>query len=196
MNSWEKTPPRELVYAEPEKRVTAHNIINVLKELSKDADEIIIATDYDREGELIGLETVELLDVDMSKVTRARFSAFTRQEIDTAFSNLTKPDEKLAEAAACRQVIDLAWGATLTRFISLASGQVGSNFLSVGRVQSPTLSLIVDRDREIRSFVPKPYWNVNAKFEKELKFDGVHQNNPFWDEEGAKQVLATLRRGQ
>jgi DNA topoisomerase-1 len=189
MNSWEKTPPRELVYAEPEKRITAHNIINVLKELAKDADEIIIATDYDREGELIGLETVELLGVDMSKVTRARFSAFTRQEIDQAFSGLTKPDEKLAEAAACRQIIDLAWGATLTRFISLASGQVGSNFLSVGRVQSPTLSLIVDRDREIRSFVPKPYWNVNAKFEKELRFDGVHQNNPFWDEESAKKVL-------
>jgi DNA topoisomerase-1 len=189
MNSWEKTPPRELVRAAPEKRITAHNIINVLKELAKDADEIIIATDYDREGELIGLETVELLDVDMAKVTRARFSAFTRQEIDQAFSNLTRPDEKLAEAAACRQIIDLAWGATLTRFISLASGQVGSNFLSVGRVQSPTLSLIVDRDREIRTFVPKPYWNVNAKFEKDLRFDGMHQQNPFWDEEGAKSVL-------
>jgi DNA topoisomerase-1 len=189
MNSWENTPPRELVRAAPEKRVTAHNIINVLKELAKDADEIIIATDYDREGELIGLETVELLGVDMVNVTRARFSAFTRQEIDQAFSNLTRPDEKLAEAAACRQIIDLAWGATLTRFISLASGQVGSNFLSVGRVQSPTLSLIVDRDREIRTFVPKPYWNVNAKFEKDLRFDGTHQKNPFWDEEGAKGVL-------
>jgi DNA topoisomerase-1 len=189
MNSWEKTPPRELVRAAPEKRVTAHNIISVLKELAKDADEIVIATDYDREGELIGLETVELLGVDMSKVTRARFSAFTRQEIDHAFSNLTRPDEKLAEAAACRQIIDLAWGATLTRFISLASGQVGSNFLSVGRVQSPTLSLIVDRDREIRTFVPKPYWNVNAKFEKDQRFDGTHQKNPFWDDEGAKGVL-------
>lgn len=189
MNSWEKTPPRELVYAKPEKRITAHNIINVLKELAKNADEIIIATDYDREGELIGLETVELLGVDMREVTRARFSAFTRPEIDQAFANLTKPDEKLAEAAACRQIIDLAWGATLTRFISLASGQVGSNFLSVGRVQSPTLSLIVDRDREIRSFVPKPYWNVSAKFEKEKRFEGLHQKNPFWDEKGAKEVL-------
>jgi DNA topoisomerase-1 len=189
MNSWEKTPPRELVRAAPEKRVTAHNIINVLKELAKDANEIIIATDYDREGELIGLETVELLGVDMTNVTRARFSAFTRQEIDQAFSNLTQPDEKLAEAAACRQIIDLAWGATLTRFISLASSQVGSNFLSVGRVQSPTLSLIVDRDREIRTFVPTPFWSVNAKFEKDLKFDGAHQKNPFWDEDEAKRVL-------
>jgi len=72
MNSWEKTPPKDLGLRCPGEEVTAHNIINVLKELAKDAEEIIIATDYDREGELIGLETVELLDVDMSNVTRAR----------------------------------------------------------------------------------------------------------------------------
>jgi DNA topoisomerase I len=190
MNDWQKTPARQLVYAEPVKSVRAHNIINVLIEQARDADMVIIATDYDREGELIGMETVDMLDVDPAKIKRARFSALTKVEIERAFQELTKPDERLAEAAECRQIVDLAWGATLTRFISLASGQVGSNFLSVGRVQSPTLSLIVDKHNSIISFVPKPYWNVQAKFKKGMDFHGRHERNPFWEEEEAKGALA------
>ena len=187
-NDWAKVDPKELVYVEPQKRITAGNIIDTLKDLAKESDQIIIATDFDREGELIGLETVRLLDFDMGRVKRAKFSAFTKVEIEKAFSDLTEPDHRLAESAECRQVIDLAWGAALTRFISLASGQTGSHFLSVGRVQSPTLSLVVDRDREIRTFVPKPYWNVSAQLSTESEFSGTHQKNPFWAEEEAKAV--------
>jgi DNA topoisomerase-1 len=189
LNNWESVPAKELVYATPEKRVTARNIVATLKELSDSTDEVIIATDFDREGELIGLETVELLDLKTAVIKRSRFSALTRGEIDQAFSNLTAPDEKLAEAAECRQVIDLAWGASLTRFISLASGQVGSNFLSVGRVQSPTLSLIVDRHEEISSFLPKPYWNISARMKKGQEFGASHDSNPFWNEDEAKKVM-------
>ncbi|OPY31086.1 MAG: Reverse gyrase [Methanomassiliicoccales archaeon PtaU1.Bin124] len=187
-NDWNKVNPKDLVYAEPQKRITADNIIGTLRDLAKDSDRIIIATDFDREGELIGLETVRLLDFDMRGVKRAKFSAFTKVEIEKAFNELTDPDHRLAESAECRQVIDLAWGAALTRFISLASGQTGTNFLSVGRVQSPTLSLVVDRDREIRTFVPKPYWNVTAQLSTESDFMGTHQKNPFWDEAEAKVV--------
>jgi DNA topoisomerase-1 len=190
MNDWQRTPAKQLVYAAPVKSVRAHNIINVLQEQARDADMVIIATDFDREGELIGMETVDMLDVDPSKIQRARFSALTKVEIERAFQELTRPDERLAEAAECRQIIDLAWGAVLTRFISLASGQVGSNFLSVGRVQSPTLSLIVDRHNSIATFVPKPYWNVQAKFKKDMEFYGRHEKNPFWDEAEAKGALA------
>ncbi len=190
LHNWEMVGAKELVYATPEKRVTAKNIVATLRQLSDDAEEVIIATDFDREGELIGLETVELLDLKNARVRRSRFSALTRGEIDQAFSNLTQPDEKLAEAAECRQVIDLAWGASLTRFISLASGQVGSNFLSVGRVQSPTLSLIVDRHEEISSFIPKPYWNMSARMRRDVEFGATHDSNPFWNEDEAKKVMA------
>ena len=57
------------------------------------------------------------------------------------------------------------WGATLTRAVSLATRRFGSNFLSVGRVQSPTLGLIVERELERRAHVPKPYWEVFARFQ-------------------------------
>ena len=120
---------------------------------------------------------------------RAKFSAFTKHEIDTAFSQLTEPDEKLADSAECRQRIDLAWGAVLTRFISMASNQSGRNYLSVGRVQSPTLALIVKRHKEIEEFVSTPYWNVNALFNKDGEFTASHTGNPFHEEGAAKAAL-------
>ncbi|MGB9885097.1 MAG: DNA topoisomerase I [Methanomassiliicoccales archaeon] len=194
LNDWRKVDPKDLVYATPEKRVIARNILAALKELSNDIDQVIIATDYDREGELIGLETVKMLSIDPKKVKRARFSALTKNEIEAAFSSLTTPDEKLAESAECRQIIDLAWGATLTRFISKATHQMGKNFLSVGRVQSPTLSLIVDRHKQIEEFVPKPYWDVTAKLRhNNAEFAGGHQKNPFWEESDAKNVLSKCK---
>ncbi|MCG7844106.1 MAG: DNA topoisomerase I, partial [Methanomassiliicoccales archaeon] len=137
-------------------------------------------------GELIGLETVTLMEKPPRSVKRARFSALTKYEIERAFNELTDPDHRLAESAETRQVIDLAWGAVLTRFISLASGQMGNNFLSVGRVQSPTLTLIVDRHRVIVEFVPEAYWTVAAKMLKDLEFFGDHTANPFKDEKLAE----------
>ncbi|MCJ7463408.1 MAG: toprim domain-containing protein, partial [Thermoplasmata archaeon] len=73
-NNWNAIPPKDLVYAKPEKRVdpTAKKIMNALKDLSKSADEVIIATDYDREGELIGVEALEEAQVDKPK-RRAKF---------------------------------------------------------------------------------------------------------------------------
>ena len=189
MNDWRKTDLTDLIKADPEKRITAHNIVSTLRDLSQEADEVVIATDFDREGELIGLETARLLDIGTKRIGRARFSAFTRQEIDEAFSNLTEPDEKLADSAECRQKIDLAWGAVLTRFISLASNQGGGNFLSVGRVQSPTLALVVARHKAIEEFVPRAYWNVTAQFDKGVEFQGNHVKNPFHDEEKAAEAL-------
>ncbi|MDD1768814.1 MAG: DNA topoisomerase I [Methanomassiliicoccales archaeon] len=190
LNDWHKVDPADLVYAVPEKKVVARNIIGTLRKLASESDQIIIATDFDREGELIGLETVEQLDVDPSKVKRARFSALTKQEIDTAFSSLAEPDRRLAESAECRQIVDLAWGASLTRFISIASKQVGTNFLSVGRVQSPTLSLVVDKNKEILEFVKKPYWEVLARLEKNVQFTGIHRENPFWELKAAENVVS------
>ena len=120
---WRATSPVDLVNAPQIKTVRVKSILSKIIELSRDADEIIIATDYDREGELIGMETVKAAGVDMTKVKRAKFSALTKGEIENAFGNLVEPDERLANAAEARQVVDLSWGAVLTRLISLSAGQ-------------------------------------------------------------------------
>lgn len=190
-NDWSATNPADLVHAPQVKTVKVKSILNTIKDLASKADEIIIATDYDREGELIGMETVKEIGADMDTVKRAKFSALTKGEVETAFENLTEPNEKLADAAEARQIIDLSWGAVLTRLISLSSGQVGKNFMSVGRVQSPTLKLLVDRHEEIEKFVPTPFWDIVGKFGM-LAFRGDHVDNPFWDREKADAVLAKV----
>ena len=127
----------------------------------------MIATDFDREGELIGLEalreiarrstpgssTASSTTAAEPVVKRARYSALTKDEIERAFAELDELSYPLAHAAQTRGEIDLIWGATLTRAVSLATRRFGSNFLSVGRVQSPTLGLIVERELERRAHV-------------------------------------------
>ncbi len=190
-NDWGSIPPADLVYAHQVKTVRVKSILGMIKTLASKADEIIIATDFDREGELIGMETVKEIGIGMGSVKRAKFSALTKGEVEAAFDSLTEPNERLADAAEARQIIDLSWGAVLTRLISLSSGQVGKNFMSVGRVQSPTLKLLVDRHEEIESFVPKPYWEVVGKFGM-LAFRGSHKSNPFWEKDEADAIMSVV----
>ncbi len=200
LNDWQRTDLKELIWAEPQKVVTAGKIAAALKTLGAQADEVVIATDFDREGELIGVEALDIVkstkpDV---RVKRARFSALTKWDIERAFNDLAAVDFPLAASAESRQSVDLAWGAVLTRFLSLASKQVGKDFLSVGRVQSPTLALIVDRERQIEDFVPEDYWTLHAKFTKPVEgapaeFEADHEHGPFW---AHKEALAAQRQAE
>ncbi|MBE0518696.1 MAG: DNA topoisomerase I [Thermoplasmata archaeon] len=194
-NDWDSISPKDLIYAKPEKKVdaSAARIMNVFKDLAATMDEVVIATDYDREGELIGVEALE--QTSFKKISRrAKFSALTKGEIERAFSELTDIDYKLASAAETRQHIDLVWGAALTRFISLASGQLGKDFLSVGRVQSPTLALIVAREKEIREFVPIPYWTVSANLKKDEEFRASHSNGSFDNKDKAQMAVSNAKK--
>lgn len=199
--SLQKLP--ELIWAQPQKKVDkdAKPIGDAVKKLGKGVDRVILATDYDREGELIGVEALDLiLEINPEvEVKRARFSALTKEEVLRAFQNLVDVDHNLAASAAARQYVDLAWGAALTRFLSIAAGQRGQDFLSVGRVQSPTLALIVDREKEIRAFQPVPYWEVHATVEKGAAFDVGHDEGRFWDQAKATAVhekVKTAKVGQ
>ncbi len=110
-----------LVYAPIEKLPKEKDIIRSLKNLAKKADSIVIATDFDREGELIGADALSCCREvnETAPVSRARYSAFTKPEITAAFANLVDMDDDLASAGASRQDIDLIWGAVLTRYLTL-----------------------------------------------------------------------------
>ena len=201
LNDWSRVDLKELVWAEPQKVVTAGKIGAALKQLASEADEVIIATDFDREGELIGVEALELIREARPeiRVRRARFSALTKWDIEAAFANLVEVDYPLAWSAESRQSVDLAWGAVLTRFLSIASNQLGRDYLSVGRVQSPTLALVVDREREIENFVPQDYWTLSARFQKEvegkpIEFETHHEHGPFWARREAEAAMAEAER--
>jgi DNA topoisomerase-1 len=194
LQRWSLQKLPELVWAQPEKKVDkdAKPIGDAVKKLAKKADRVIVATDFDREGELIGVEALQLVqeakDGGEVEIKRARFSALTKEEVTRAFATLADVDYKLAASAEARQVVDLAWGATLTRFLSISAGQRGQDFLSVGRVQSPTLALIVDREKEIRAFQPQPYWEIHATVAKGEPFEVTHEEGRFWEEPKARAV--------
>lgn len=195
-NSWSAHRPVELIDVTPEKMVSEKSIAAVLRSLAKEADTVYVATDYDREGELIGMEAVEYAFGGESVKTslRARFSSLTPKEIIASFSELTEIDVPLAKAAETRQIIDLYWGATLTRFVSLTSERLGHDFMSVGRVQSPTLAIIVKKEREIRDFKPMPYWTIEGNFSKgQTGFTGVHTHGDFMDEKVALEIYDKIK---
>ena len=211
-SNWQKTDLHELIDATLIPEPTDKNVVKAVRKLAKEADSVVIATDFDREGELIGHEALqqalesnpaivdggraangeeaELL-ASRPPVKRARYSALTKDEIERAFSELDDLSYDLAYAGAARQDIDLIWGATLTRAVSLATRRFGSNFLSVGRVQSPTLGLVVERELERRAHVPKPFWEVFANFEHpDGSFEAHHATDKFWAEGEAEAALA------
>ncbi|HRV59138.1 MAG TPA: DNA topoisomerase I [Solirubrobacterales bacterium] len=171
------------------------NVIKAVQKEAKQADSLVIGTDFDREGELIGLEALEVcLEVNPGlepTLKRARYSALTKEEIEGAFDNLDELSYPLANAAGARQDIDLIWGAAFTRAVSLVAKAYGANFLSVGRVQSPTLGLIVERELERRAHVAKPFWELFAKFEHPSghSFEAHHATDKFWDKGEADAAL-------
>ena len=201
-SNWQETDLHDLIDAQLVPEPTDKNVVKAIRKLAKEAASVVIATDYDREGELIGMEALQqVIDVNPSvaggdlaerpPIKRARYSALTKDEIERAFGELDELSYDLAYAGAARQDIDLIWGATLTRAVSLATRRFGSNFLSVGRVQSPTLALIVERELERRAHVAKPYWELFAKFaHPDGSFEAHHATDKFWDRAEAEAALA------
>src|SRR5918996_4737305 len=189
-SNWQKVEPSELIDAEILKSVSEKGVANAVRSLAKKADRIVIATDFDREGELIGVEALSLAFEANPKlvdhVERARFSALTPGEVCRAFDDLLGISNELADAGEARQDIDLIWGATLTRWVSRAPKRYGSAFLSVGRVQSPTLVLIADRERERRAFLPEPYWELEVDLKNGEPFTVSHQTDRFKKEAKAR----------
>ncbi|WP_114577750.1 DNA topoisomerase I [Saliphagus sp. LR7] len=185
-SDWRDVEPVELIDASVEKTATKENIVATLRILARQAEEATIATDYDREGELIGKEAYEIIrEVDGEMpIRRVRFSSITENEVRSAFAEPEELDFDLAAAGEARQTIDLVWGAALTRFLSLSSGQLGNDFISVGRVQSPALKLLVDREREIQAFDPESYWEIVADLEKTEGGEDFESQYFYLDEEG------------
>ncbi len=172
---------------------TQPNIIKVLNGVL--AKKVIVATDADREGESIGNEAVDCLLKKNPKIEikRAYFSAITKEELNKAFSNTLDLNKKMADSADARREIDLYWGAILTRFLSTYTGQTGKNFLSVGRVQSPTLAKVVEKELEIENFISEPFWEIEIILNKEnTKFKAEYKKGRIYKKEDAEKIFSQL----
>lgn len=184
-----------LVYAPLVKIPAEKEIIRALKNLAKKADSIVIATDFDREGELIGYDAMHMVrEVNgEAPISRARYSAITKPEITRAFSDLTEVDESLALAGESRQYIDLIWGAVLTRYLTIVKRAGMGSVRSAGRVQTPTLALVADRERKRLAFKPEDYWTIKGAFDQQgEEFTAMHAAGRFKKEELAQAAMKAI----
>ncbi|MFH1431518.1 MAG: DNA topoisomerase I, partial [Nanoarchaeota archaeon] len=133
----------------------------VLKTLAKNAGEITVATDFDIEGEVIGINVVKFI-CDKPDANRMKFSTLTNKELDQAYENKSKHIHwGQAIAGEARHYLDWYYGINLSRALMNAIKTTGKfKIMSIGRVQGPTLKLIVDKEREISKFKPETYWQV------------------------------------
>lgn len=194
--NWSITNAYKLIDADLVVVPIKKEVVKALQRIAKDADAITLATDYDREGELIGVEALSIIkkikpDVN---VDRMRYSAITDKDIKESFTARSEVDYNLAASAEARQIIDLIWGASLTVFVSLSANHVGDDFFSVGRVQSPTLALLVEKEKEIAKFVPRKYWELHAKLKTEKGdiFDVTHEKHKFWEREEVDEIKSRI----
>ncbi len=154
------------------------DLIRSLKKEAKKADMIYLATDPDREGEAISWHLSTLLDLKPEECKRVVFNEITKTALLNAVKNPTKINMNLVNAQQARRVLDRIVGYKLSPFLwkKVKKG------LSAGRVQSVATAMIVDREEEIRAFVPKEYWNISAVFTSkngggkiEAKFHGTEK---------------------
>lgn len=142
-----------------------------LKKLAQSADNIILATDPDREGEAIAYHIREILPKDNHRYSRIVFHEITKSAINDALAHPKDVDMELVNAQLARRVLDRLVGYKLS---PLLWNKLGKRWLSAGRVQSVAVRLIVEREREIEAFKPVEYWTVEVDLEKNSE-----ENNRF-----------------
>ena len=162
--------------------------ISSLKKMSKEVDEVYLATDPDREGEAISWHLKEALDLDKN-YERVTFNEITKDVIIDAFAHPRDIDMDLVKSQETRRILDRIIGFRLSKLMQSKTGGK-----SAGRVQSVALKLIVDREREIEAFIPEEYWSITAKF---AGFDAEaekykNKKLELKNEEDAEKVLASL----
>ncbi|MDH5418986.1 MAG: DNA topoisomerase I [Candidatus Bathyarchaeota archaeon] len=143
--------------------------IETISKLAKDAEDFIAACDYDLEGSLIGYCILKYACENKEGVAkRMKFSTLMKSELERAYEEpLPQLNFALIEAGRTRHEVDWLYGVNLSRALTLAARRWSGRYstLSTGRVQGPTLRFLIGREKEIRSFVPTPYWEIKAEVE-------------------------------
>ncbi len=143
-------------------------LIKELKKEAQEASKVYLATDPDREGEAISWHLCHILGLDPKEPVRVTFNEITKDTVKAAIKQPRPIDLSLVDAQQARRVLDRLVGYEISPILwrKVRKG------LSAGRVQSATLKIICDREREIEAFVPKEYWNITVDFENEKPFSG------------------------
>ncbi len=173
-------------------------VVKELKQLAKEAAEVYLATDPDREGEAISWHLMEAAAIDPKLAKRVVFHEITEGAINEAFSNPRQINMDLVNAQQARRILDRLVGYSISPIL----WEKVRSRLSAGRVQSVALRLIVEREREIDAFVPVEYWSIGAEFRPEgekqtflTKLVKVDEKDPeLGNEETVKPILVDMEK--
>ena len=178
-------------YKSSEQSAHTKDYVEVIEKIAKKADVYVSACDYDVEGSLIGFNAIRFC-AKSTKGKRMKFSALTKEDIVAAYENMEDLDYNNAYAGETRHTLDWYWGINLSRALMDAIRMAGMyKVLSIGRVQGPTLDILVKREREIAGFKPRPYWEVYVE-KGGIRY--LHEKEAFWDEKEAAAVYANTKK--
>lgn len=184
----------------PEYRVSSDHstIVKELKSKAKSAKQVYLATDEDREGEAIAYHIAKAIDKDENALPRIVFHEITQSAIENALKNPRKLDMNSVNAQQARRLLDRIVGYKLSPLLA-SKIQKG---LSAGRVQSAALKIVVDREREIKAFVPIEYFSIDMIFSKDLnaelvEFDGKKlEKLSLTNKDRAKLILNACQKAE
>ena len=176
------------------------DLIKSLKKEAKSADVVYLATDPDREGEAIAWHLAKILEIPEDSVCRVTFNEITKEAVKESIKQPRKIDMNLTDAQQARRVLDRIVGYKISPLLwkKVKPG------LSAGRVQSVAVKLIVDRENEIRNFIPEEYWNIYATLLDEkskqdfvAKFYGKNDKKvELHKKEEVDEILANIKNGK
>ena len=173
------------------------NYIDTIKKFSKGADRFIHACDYDTEGTLIGYNALKYIcgEDSIDKAFRMKFSALTKKDLIKSYSEAypLKDDQNWAESGEARHILDYLFGVNISKSMTDSVVNVTNRYvqLSAGRVQTPTLAILTEREKEIKKFIPEPYWLIKAKIEKGIVAD--HKKGKIFDKKEVDQILENCK---
>ena len=164
-------------------------LVTDLKKLVKESEKVYLATDPDREGEAISWHLKDALGIKDKDYERVLFHEITHDKVIEAFNNTRKIDDDLVKSQETRRVLDRIIGFRLSKLMQSKTGGK-----SAGRVQSVALKLIVDREREIKAFIPEEYWTITAVFDnfEAVLFEYKNKKIEIHNETEADEILNKL----
>ncbi len=166
-----------------------------IEALAKDANDVIIATDYDEEGEVIGYNILKIL-LGRKGAARMKFSTMTKEELLESYEHMTKLNKNLVESGLARHYLDFYWGISLTRALTLSIKSHAKRFriLSTGRVQGPVLHMLAKHEKKIKAFKPEPFWEIEVEVAvgKQV-MTATHKKGKIWEKEEADKIFKKVQ---
>lgn len=185
------------LYAKDKKKKYVKDYVDAIKKFSKNADRFVHACDYDIEGTLIGYNALKYAcgENSLDNAVRMKFSTLTNEDITAAYEKPLDIDFNQVDSGIARHVLDFLFGVNISKSLTESVMETTKRYiqLSAGRVQTPTLAILVEREKEIQKFIPEPYWMIKA----DLDVPGIdelvtadHKAGKIFDKNVADEIFA------